>query len=330
MLRESAPGPMKELSHRDPRQNNGPALAGVCCCMLLVVLAHDIGVKHPLFWLALAFSIALIVMLVRRLGGFTEVWGADDGLIIVKHDEFEKIPWKDVEAVWNHYSPVCAVRFRRDTPFGRVLSFPIAPAQRLFGFEHPDAVWIRQHIEAASPSEARAGIGTPDDAAWQPSKTTGQRLGLAATAAFLALTGAVIIRGGLAQPSTATVTGSGQILGCEERSGARVHWIMVHIAGLAEPLAFHDLDYLPYVQEACSARAVVSWAAVLGSDGQPYVVAFERAGVRGGLTEEAYRSSKRSGGVFLIALGVAALVISFGCAARAFESARKAETRPVT
>ena len=62
-----------------------------------------------------------------------------------------------MEAVENHYSPRCVVRFRRDTHFGRVLEFSLPGTDRLIGFEHPNSFWMRQHVEAAPLTGMKGG-----------------------------------------------------------------------------------------------------------------------------------------------------------------------------
>jgi|SRR4051812_25485138 hypothetical protein len=318
--RDPTSGQMKQLSGRDPREYTFPAVASIYLGLLLLFLAVRIGITNFGFWVAVACSGALVMALEWRVRRFVDVWGDDVGLILVRRDRFEKINWKDVAAVQNHYSSQCGVLFRLDTPFGRVISFPLPRADRLIGFEHPNAIWIRERIEAAS-----SGTPVPDASSWSVPGTKGEQLGLIAVAVLLALGGAAMIREGLAKPTRAIVTGSSELLGCEEHTPS---WgpvqVVLRVPNVRDGMKFiQPASYLRYVREACASRGLVSWAAVLREDGHPQLVAFERVGVPGGFTEEAYSSWRRSVGVLWIAMGSGALFASVAFAATVLGRSRK-------
>jgi hypothetical protein len=126
-------GQMNQLSGRDQREYPFPVVACLYCAVFLLFLGFRVGFGHFLFWVAVVCCVALVTVLERRVRRFVDVWGDDDGLIVARGHPFEKVHWRDVEAVQNHYSSQCVVRFRRDTPFGRLLSFSLPGTDRLIG-----------------------------------------------------------------------------------------------------------------------------------------------------------------------------------------------------
>jgi hypothetical protein len=119
-----------------------------------------------------------------------------------------------------------------------------------------------------------------------------------------------MMREGLQTPKSARVSGSGEIISCEEHAGSRhAVRVLVRVAGVPSDLIFaQPANYLGYVREACAAHAIVSWSAVLGDDEQPHsLVAFQRSDLPGGFTEKVYGQWWQGMRVLWIAMGVGAL-----------------------
>ena len=321
-------GHMKQLSGRDPREYTFPAVASAYCAVFLLILGFRVGFGHYAFWLTVACCVVLVLALERRLRRFVDVWGDDDGLMVTRTGQLEKVAWRDIEAVENHYSSRCVVRFRRDTRFGRVLEFSLPGTDRLIGFEHPNAFWMRQRVEAESLMDEQRSH-KPQSTAGRSSSSAplrrGEQVGMIVIAAFLAVSGTMMLGRGLSNPTSARETGSSEILGCEEYSTSRGPRIVVHVVNIQDGLMFTQPNtYLRYVREACAAHAVVSWSAVLREDGNPHLVAFERMGVPGGFTEATYATWWSGIRVLWITFGVSAVFGAIVIAATVIARARKA------
>jgi hypothetical protein len=142
---------LKELSGRDPREYNLPAVACVLLAALLVSVGWHIGFSRPSFWMLAVSAGGLVALLERRLRRFVDAWGDEEGLVLTNGKTFEKVRWQDVQSVENHFSSVCTIRFGRDTKFGRTLKFSLPTTPHLVGFEHPNAVWMREQVSRARP-----------------------------------------------------------------------------------------------------------------------------------------------------------------------------------
>jgi hypothetical protein len=158
----------------------------------------------------------------------------------------------------------------------------------------------------------------------KPPPTWGTAIRAAAFAALWIACAVVFLKEGLTPPESAKVTGSGEILDCEERgAGGRYPSVVVYVSSVEGGLIVQALDYLPYVRNACAAHAVVSWSAVLGSDGRPHVVAFERTDVPGGFTENTYLNWWRGKRVISISMAVGSLWVALVLAVNSILDARK-------